>query len=122
MRLVKALYGARQASRRFQEHLHKVLSTTMGMTRCKSDPCVWNLDVRTNAIHVKGLTNEQTNGLHIKLAAHVDDFLITTNSKTTFFPWMQVLGKQLTIKYDELTERPQDCMSLTMVYDRKKRF
>ena len=34
---------------------------------------------------------------------------------------MQVLGKQLTIKYDELTERPQDYMSLTMVYDRKKR-
>ena len=34
---------------------------------------------------------------------------------------MQVLEKQLTIKYDELTEKPRDYMSLTMVYDRKKR-
>ena len=29
MRLVKALFGARQASRRFWEHLHKVLSTSL---------------------------------------------------------------------------------------------
>ena len=62
MRLVKALYGARQASKRFWEHLHAVLSTTMGMTRYISDSCVWILDAGTNEIHVKGLTNGQTNG------------------------------------------------------------
>ena len=70
---------------------------------------------------MKGLKKDQTKGLHIKLAAHVDDFLITTNSKTKFLSWMQVLGTHLTIKFDELTERPQDYMSLTMYYDRKKR-
>ena len=82
------------------------------MTRCKSDPGVWIFDARTKAIHVKGLSDEHTNGLHIKLAAHVDDFLITTNSKSKFLPWMQVLEKQLTIKYDELTEKPRDYISL----------
>ena len=93
----------------------------MGMTRCKSDPCVWIFDARTNEIRMKGLKKDQTNGLHIKLAAHVDDFLITTNSKTKCLAWMQVLGKHLTMKYDELTERPRDYMSLTMYYDRSKR-
>ena len=43
VRLVKALYGARQAGRRFWKHLYKVFSTTMGMTRWKSDPCLWIL-------------------------------------------------------------------------------
>ena len=82
----------------------------MGMARYKSNPCVWILDAHTKETHVKGLANDQTNALHIKLAAHVDDFLITTNSKTKFLSWMQVLEKQLTIKYVELTERSCDNM------------
>ena len=54
------------------------------MTRLVSDPCVcvWILDTRDGRPDVKidGLDAVNTSGLFIKLAAQIDDFLMTVNN------------------------------------------
>jgi hypothetical protein len=123
MKLIKALYGARQSSRRWWEHLAYILTTKMGMTRLVSDPCVWILDTRDGRLDVRidGLDAANTSGLFIKLAAHVDDFLMTVNNKKKFLKWFAVLATHLKIKLVEVTMIGTDYMSLNLKYDRTLR-
>jgi hypothetical protein len=123
MKLIKALYGARQSSRRWWEHLAYILTTNMGMSRLVSDPCVWILDTRVGRpdVIIAGLEAEHTSGLFIKLAAHVDDFLMTVNNKKKFLKWFAVLSTHLKIKLVEVTMIGTDYMSLNLKYDRPLR-
>ena len=75
------------------------------MTRLVSDPCVWILDTRDGRPDVKsdGLNAVNTSGLFIKLAAHVDDFLMTVSNKKKFLKWFAVLATHLKIKLVEVT-------------------
>ena len=91
------------------------------MKRLCSDSCAGIFYARTNPIEFKGLTHDVTNGLLIKLAAHVDDLIITTNIRSKFLEWMKVLETHFVIKYSELTTAPTDYMSLSLSYDRASR-
>ena len=100
MKLIKALYGARHSSRRRSEHLAYTLTTKMGVTRLVSDPCVWILDTLDGRLDMKidGLDAVTTSSLFIKLAAHVDAFLMTVRNKKKFLKWFAVLATHLKIK------------------------
>jgi len=62
-KLNKALYGLKQAGRMWNNTLNKVL-TEMGLTRCKSEPC----------LYIKRNKNDKIISL---LAVYVDDIIIT---------------------------------------------
>ena len=117
-RLRKALYGLRQAPRRWWEHLSKTLKS-LGMTRLKSDPCVWILDKRTVAKFLVGTLD--MSGVIIKMAAHVDDFLITTNNRAKLKQWFALLAAVLKTTMFEVTIDGSDYMSLTLKYNRAER-
>ena len=75
MRLKKALYGLRQAPRRWFETLSDALLKN-GMIRSLKDPCVMFL---------------RDGNFKINSASHVDDILFTTTDKTRFQTWFNNL-------------------------------
>ena len=104
MRLRKALYGLRQAPRRWWEHLVSVLAKH-GLKKTRIDPSFF---VRP--------TDE--NGLLIKAGTHVDDFLFSVNNKAQFERWIGAVKEELNMsKYEPIATSGSDYMSIEMSYD-----
>jgi hypothetical protein len=105
MKLKKALYGLRQAPRRWYTCLHDALAKS-GLTRSLKDPCVMYL---------------RKDGFEINVGTHVDDLLFATSDKTKFETWF----KTLTFTFGTavwLSTEVTKYVSLDFTYDYAKQF
>ena len=103
MRLRKALYGLRQAPRRWWEHLVSVLAKH-GLKKTRIDPSFF--------------VRQTDDGLLIKAGTHVDDFLVSVNNKAQFEHWIGAVKEELNMsKYEPITASGSDYMSIEMPYD-----
>jgi hypothetical protein len=109
MRLKKALYGIRQAPRRWWQKLSDVFAEH-GLVRTRVEPCLF-------------VRRADADGPSIKAGTHVDDVLFTSNDKRRFLAWFEKIEKIFKIsKKQFIGTAAADYMSLQISYDIAKRY
>jgi len=105
MKLKKALYGLRQAPRRWYTCLHEALQKS-GLTRSLKDPCIMYL---------------RDGDFKINVGTHVDDLLFTTSDTQRFENWFKTL-KFTFGTASWLTKEVTKFVSLDFTYDMAKQY
>ena len=104
MRFRKALYGLRQAPRRWWEYLVSVLAKH-GLKKTRVDPSFF-------------IRPTDENGLLIKAGTHVADFLFSVNNTAQFERWVGAVKEELNMsKYEPIAASGSDYISIEMSYD-----
>jgi hypothetical protein len=99
VRLMRALYGLRQAANAFLNHLKEKLED-IGFKQMLSDTCTFRLDVRD---------------AFIVLATHVDDLLFISNSKSLISKVKDALAVHFDLTF---YEEAQEFLGITITRDR----
>ena len=99
VRLLRALYGLRQAANAFLNHLKEKL-TDIGFKQMMSDTCTFRLDERD---------------AFIVLATHVDDLLFISNSKSLISKVKDALALHFDLTF---YEEAQEFLGITIMRDR----
>lgn len=82
LRLLKSLYGLKQAGRSWNEKIHESL-VNLGFKECPSDPCIYA---------------RKTNGAFIGIVLYVDDLLLASNSRKELDAFKLDLSKLFKLK------------------------
>ena len=113
LKLEKALYGLRQAPRRWWQELCKLFEKHE-LQRTRIDPCLFTL--RRKSYDVK-------DDFYIKAGVHVDDMLFATNNVMRFTEWFDGVKKDVNFsEYLKLGTSPTDFVSLEITYHAGKRW
>jgi hypothetical protein len=103
-RIVKSLYGEKQAPKIWYERLHEIL-TTMGFERCPLEPCLY-----MTSVGERGTSSYS----FVILTIHVDDGLLVASSKAQIDTFMEIFNTH--IKKSELFEKVEKYLGLDITY------
>ena len=114
MKLEKALYGLRQAPRRWWQELCKLFEKHE-LKRTRIDPCLFTLRKTSSA--------DSKDNFYIKAGVHVDDMLFATNNSLRFTEWFDGVKKDIHFsEYLKISTSPTDFVSLEMTYHMGQRW